>query len=251
MSQFLSQIYQIKSENRKALAVLIDPDQGSKSVVNIAQTCEEHKVDFVFVGGSLVTSGVLIETIKNIREFYTGYIYLFPGNEFMIDESADGILFLSLLSGRNPEYLIGKQVVAAPTLIKSGLDVIPTAYLLIDGGKESSVSYISNTKPIPSDKIDIAVATAQAGKLMGMQCIYMDSGSGALYHIPSKMVVGVKENVKLPLIIGGGIRNAESAFELYKSGADILVIGNGVEQNDNLIQTISEVKTTISSIIDI
>jgi phosphoglycerol geranylgeranyltransferase len=251
MSEFLSQIYQIRSEQKKALAVLIDPDQPKESVANIAQLCSEQNVDFVFIGGSLVTAGILSSTIQIVKKYYPGKIYIFPGNEFMIDASADGILFLSLLSGRNPEYLIGKHVVSAPLLAKSNLDVISTAYLLIEGGKETSVSYISNTKPIPSDKSDIAAATAIAGKLMGMQCIYMDAGSGALYHIPAKMVNRVRQEVKLPLIIGGGIRNSETALELYKAGADVLVIGNGVEENDNLIKAITEVEIGISKKVEV
>ncbi len=245
MPSFTEQIYNIKSKEKRALAILIDPDQAIDSVAKIAQQCALHEVDFIFVGGSIVTAGVLSQTIAEIRQNCSCSIYIFPGNEFMIDDGADGILFLSLLSGRNPEYLIGKQVVSAPVLAASALDIVPTAYLLIDGGKETSVSYISNTKPIPADKPDIAMATALAGKLLGMQCIYMDAGSGALQSISPKMVNRVKQQVQLPLIIGGGIRHPETARELYKAGADILVIGNGVEQNETLIKLISEVKNSI------
>lgn len=245
MSDLLSRIQKIKSEEKKALAVLIDPDQDSESVVKIAQLCRKSEVDFIFVGGSLVSAGILSDTILRIRENFSGPVYIFPGNEFMVDARADGILFLSLLSGRNPEYLIGKHIVAAPMLVHSGLDIIPTAYLLIDGGRETSVSYISNTKPIPSDKPDIASATALAGKMLGMQCIYMDAGSGALRHIPARMVAKVRKDVKLPLIIGGGIRHAETALELYKAGADVLVIGNGAEENHDLIQAIISVRNAI------
>lgn len=245
MSDFLLRIYEKKNEEKRALAVLIDPDQPVDSVVKIAQQCESSRVDFIFVGGSLVSSGVLSATLKNIRNNFSGKIYIFPGNEFMVDEAADGILFLSLLSGRNAEYLIGKQVVAAPVLAAGNLEIIPTAYLLIDGGKETSVSYISNTKPIPSDKTDIAAATALAGKMMGMQCVYMDAGSGALHSISAKMVTKVKRQVGLPLIIGGGIRNAETALELYKAGADVIVIGNGVEQSTELISIVCKARDSI------
>jgi len=245
MSDLLSRIHKIKSEEKKALAVLIDPDQDSESVVKIAQLCRKSEVDFIFVGGSLVSAGILSDTILRIRENFSGPVYIFPGNEFMVDARADGILFLSLLSGRNPEYLIGKHIVAAPMLVHSGLDIVPTAYLLIDGGRETSVSYISNTKPIPSDKPDIASATALAGKMLGMQCIYMDAGSGALRHIPARMVAKVRKDVKLPLIIGGGIRHEETALELYKAGADVLVIGNGAEENHELIQAIISVRNAI------
>ena len=246
MSNFLSKIYQLKNEGKKALAVLIDPDQTEQSVLNIAHLCQANSIDFVFVGGSLTTAGVLSEAIKNIKKNYFGKIYIFPGNEFMIDNKADGILFLSLLSGRNPEYLIGKQLVAAPILAASNLEVIPTAYLLIDGGKETSVSYVSNTKPIPADKPDIAMATALAGKMLGMHCIYLDAGSGALNPIPAKMISSVVKSVNLPLIVGGGIRNIESATNAYSAGADIIVIGNGAEDDRSIIEQIAAVRDSFS-----
>jgi phosphoglycerol geranylgeranyltransferase len=246
MSNFLSKIYQLKNEGKKALAVLIDPDQSEQSVLNIAHLCQANSIDFVFVGGSLTTAGVLSEAIKNIKKNYFGKIYIFPGNEFMIDNNADGILFLSLLSGRNPEYLIGKQLVAAPILAASNLEVIPTAYLLIDGGKETSVSYVSNTKPIPSDKPDIAMATALAGKMLGMHCIYLDAGSGALNPIPAKMISSVVKSVNLPLIVGGGIRNIESATNAYSAGADLIVIGNGAEDDRSIIEQIAAVRDSFS-----
>ena len=180
-----------------------------------------------------------------VKAHFKGLVYLFPGNEMMVDPHADGILFLALLSGRNPEYLIGKQVVAAPFLAKTQLDIVPTAYLLIDGGRETSVSYMSNTKPIPADKHGIAVATALAGKMLGMQCIYMDAGSGAFAPIAQKTIEKVKQATQLPLIIGGGIRSAETAKQLYAAGADVLVIGNGVEDNPTLIQSIAEAKASL------
>jgi putative glycerol-1-phosphate prenyltransferase len=251
MSKFIEQLTELKRQNKKALAVLIDPDQPLKAVVTIAQLCQKYHVDFIFVGGSLVTSGILSEAISAIQSNCSIPSYIFPGNEFMIDEQADGILFLSLLSGRNPEYLIGKHVVAAPQLAASNLDVVPTAYLLIDGGRETSVSYISNTKPIPANKPDIAMATALAGKLMGMRCIYMDAGSGAENPISETMANRVCTTVKLPVIIGGGIRSAQTALNLYRAGADVLVIGNGVEDSNSLIETISKVKSTLEITVEL
>lgn len=246
MSDFLKQIYAKKNVQKRTLAVLIDPDQDHDTVLNIVQQCLKYQVDFIFVGGSLVTAGVLADTLNIIKSNFNGPVYIFPGNEFMIDEQADGILFLSLLSGRNPEYLIGKHIVAAPSLINSSLDIIPTAYLLVDGGKETSVSYISNTKPIPADKPDIALATALAGKFLGLKCIYLDAGSGALHHVPAKMINKLRKNIDLPLIVGGGIRNAESAIHLYKAGADILVIGNGAEENSAIIGEIAKARNSFS-----
>lgn len=237
--------------NKKSIAVLIDPDQNEKDVLNTLNVCNENQVDFIFVGGSIVTQGSLKRTLSIIKNNSKIPVFIFPGNEMMIDEQADGILFLSLLSGRNPEYLIGKHVIAAPQLAASGLEVIPTAYLLIDGGRETSVSYISNTKPIPADKNNIAVATALAGKLLGMQCLYMDAGSGAKQSINPQMVNAVKQNTKLPLIVGGGIRDGETAYLLYKMGADTIVIGNGVESNPMLIKEINQAKLQIQQIVSI
>lgn len=251
MSEFITLLQNLRKKGRKGLSVLIDPDQDLNSVLNTAHLCKTHSVDVVLVGGSLVSSGVLKNTIAEIRRQYHGPLYIFPGNEFMIDEGADGILFLSLLSGRNPEYLIGKHVVSAPMLAASELDVVSTAYLLIDGGKETSVSYISNTKPIPSDKTDIAVATALAGKLMGMHCVYLDAGSGALRHVPAEMASGIRKQLHIPLLIGGGIRKAEHAEMLYRAGADMLVIGNGVEQNTDLISAISLVKQDFQKSVEV
>lgn len=251
MSDLINQFQNTEKSKGKSLAVLIDPDQSEQSVLKIIEACNANAVDFIFVGGSLVTSGIMSETLRIIKDNFNGPAYIFPGNEFMIDEQADGILFLSLLSGRNPEYLIGKQVVAAPALSQSNLDIVPTAYLLIDGGRETSVSYISNTKPIPSDKPDIAVATALAGKLMGMRCIYMDAGSGALHPIPQRMIKAVKSNVGLPLIIGGGIRNAETATQIYKSGADVIVIGNGAEENNAIIAEIAMARSAFGRKIEV
>jgi len=251
MSILIQHITALKKASKKALAVLIDPDHDDLAVQNIAQICQTNQVDFIFVGGSIITHGELSNTIKIIKDNFSGLVYIFPGNELMIDQQADGILLLSLISGRNPEYLIGKHVTAAPTLAKSDLDIVATAYLLINGGKETSVSYISNTKPIPADKPDIAVATALAGKMLGMHCIYMDAGSGAQNAISNTMVSKVSKNINLPIIIGGGIRNAEKALELYKNGADVLVIGNGVENDQSLIKEIATIKNNILKTVEL
>lgn len=251
MSQFIDSIISLKKSFKKGLAVLIDPDQSLSSVQNIAQICEAQKVDYIFVGGSIITEGELNATIKTIKSNFSGLIYIFPGNELMIDDAADGILLLSLISSRNPEFLIGKHVVAAPKLAKSQLDIVSTAYVLIDGGRETSVSYISNSKPIPADKINIALATALAGQLIGMKCVYMDAGSGAKNNIPKEMISKISKNINVPLIIGGGIRNENTALDLYKNGADILVIGNGVEDNHSLIESISKVKNSCSDLVEV
>ncbi len=237
--------------NSKKIAVLIDPDQEQEKIIRIATSCANSKVDIILVGGSLTSKDIFKQTIASIKSVCNIPIYIFPGNEFMIDDSADGILFLSLLSGRNPEYLIGKQVIAAPILAKSQLEVIPTAYLLIDGGRETSVSYISNTKPIPADKSNIALATALAGKMMGMQCVYMDAGSGAFHSIPPTMVQTVAQGTQLPIIIGGGIRSGKTAQQLFDAGANLVVVGNGVEENLQLIEEIQHTLINKTSIINV
>jgi putative glycerol-1-phosphate prenyltransferase len=251
MSQLLNQLTTNNLNNKKAFAVLIDPDQNETTVLNIAQSCQKNQVDFVFVGGSILTNGNLKKTLEIIKNVYSNPVYIFPGNEMMIDPLADGILLLSLISGRNPEFLIGKHVIAAPSLALSNLDVLSTAYLLIDGGKETSVSYMSNTKPIPSDKPNIAAATALAGKLIGMSCVYLDAGSGALNPVNPTLAQAVKKASQLPLIIGGGIKSKSTANALYKAGADLLVIGNGTENNTNLIQELSEVRNSFSQKVEI
>jgi putative glycerol-1-phosphate prenyltransferase len=239
MSQFTTKLITCQIDQKKALAVLIDPDKNNESVSNIAQLCEQNQVDFILVGGSLLSSSNLQNTILSIKQHYSGFVYLFPGNEMMIAPEADGILFLSLLSGRNPEYLIGKHVNAAPLLIQSNLDVVPTAYILIDGGRETSVSYISNTKPIPSDKPDIATATALAGQLLGFQCTYMDAGSGAQTPISEAMISAVAGSISIPLIVGGGITDPEKAYLNCKAGANMIVIGNAIEKDPSLIKEMS------------
>ncbi len=241
----------LKENFSKFLAVLIDPDVDYLKLLEILEKCVMNKIDFIFIGGSIINHGNFENTIKTIKEKSNIPVYIFPGNEMMISKHADGILFLSLLSGRNPEYLIGKHVIAAPSLVQSGIDIVSTAYILIDGGRETSVSYISNTKPIPSDKIGIAVSTALAGKLMGMSIVYADAGSGSVKTVSKEMVKAIKENCKMPLIIGGGIRDYNTALDLYKNGANMLVIGNGTEENDQLIEEISKAKLAVSESVNI
>ena len=158
-----------------------------------------------------------------------------------ISNDADGILFLSLISGRNPEYLIGNHVVAAPLLKKSKLEILPTGYILIESGNLTSVEYISNTLPIPANKVDIAVATAIAGEMLGNKLIYLEAGSGAKYHVNKNIISKVKENINIPLIVGGGIKTNEEISEVCKAGADIVVIGTAIEKEPDLLKNFSEI----------
>ena len=197
-------------------------------------------VDCFFVGGSLLLNNNLGECIKTIKENSSIPVLLFPGSELQINKDADGILFLSLISGRNPDLLIGKQVTTAPILKETNLEVISTGYMLIESGKATTASYMSNTLPIPRDKNGIASSTAIAGEYLGMKLIYMDGGSGAQNSIESEMIKHVCSSINIPLIIGGGICSKEKAIEICKVGADIIVVGNAIEKNPDLITEISE-----------
>jgi len=235
-NSLLSHIKKAKKENKQLLAILLDPDklpisQVSKKIDKI----NKYKIDFILVGGSLLFTNILDAVILEIKKHTTIPVILFPGNAMQISSNADGILFLSLLSGRNPEFLIGNQVVAAPLLKQTDLEIIATSYLLIESGRETTASYISNTKPIPRHKPEIAMATALAGEMMGHQLIYLDGGSGAQKVVPSDMIQLIAKNSKNPIIIGGGIQNSEQLQSVYKAGATLVVIGTAFENNPELL----------------
>jgi len=221
---------------RKKLALLIDPDKfkSTKALTNGI----EAGVDFIFAGGSLLSRGSLQRCVEIIKKTTDIPLVLFPGSTDQIDPNADGILFLSLISGRNPDNLIGKHVISAPLLKKTSLEIIPTGYMLIDGGTSTSASYMSNTVPIPYTKKDIAVCTAMAGEMLGLKLIYLDTGSGALNHVSANMIKEVKKNIGIPLIIGGGIKTPEDAYDICTAGADMIVIGTVAEQSPELISEI-------------
>lgn len=229
-------------EQRKSIAVLIDPDDvDQEGLMHVLNNGISHKVDYFFVGGSLVTSGEVSWVVDFIKTHTDIPCVLFPGNAIQISPAADAILFLSLISGRNPELLIGQHVVAAPVLKRSRLEVIPTGYMLVHSGRPTSVSYMSHTQPIPNDKPSLAVSTAMAGEMLGLQCIYMDAGSGAMEPVPAKMIKQVRKNINGPLIIGGGLNSAYKAKTALDAGADIVVIGNGIQKNPDLLAEVAEV----------
>lgn len=239
-SQLYQELLEAKSMCEKKFAILIDPD--SNKIKNLDLIISESKragVDYFFIGGSLLIDSKLEQVITKIKENCNIPCVLFPGNSFQLNDKADAVLFLSLISGRNAELLIGQQIVTAPYLKKSRLEIISTGYMLIDGGVETTVSYISNTRPIPHEKNDIALSTAMAGELLGMKCIYMDAGSGARKSISSKMIQEVSNSIDIPLIVGGGIKSAQEALQKIKAGADVIVIGNAIESNPSLIYDIS------------
>jgi phosphoglycerol geranylgeranyltransferase len=229
------------AQGKKLFAILIDPDkQRNSDLLSTIQIANSANVDCFFVGGSLLLNDNLGECIKTIKENSSIPVLLFPGSELQINKDADGILFLSLISGRNPDLLIGKQVTSAPILKETNLEVISTGYMLIESGKATTASYMSNTLPIPREKNGIASSTAIAGEYLGMKLIYMDGGSGAHNSINGDMIKHVSSSINVPLIIGGGICNKEKAIENCKAGADIIVVGNAIERNPDLITEISE-----------
>lgn len=231
-----------KQSGKKSIAILIDPDKVEEpanlnQLINLAS---ENCVDFFLVGGSLVTTTNLSEVVKQIKQNVTIPVILFPGNSMQIDSSADGILFLSLISGRNPELLIGQHVIAAPVIRNTKLEVIPTGYMLINSGRTTSVAYISNTMPIPDDKYSLAACTAMAGEMLGLQSIYLDAGSGAEKEISARMIAAVRKAVNVPLIVGGGINTAQKALKALEAGADMIVIGNALEKDPELLIEIAD-----------
>ncbi|MEO6884053.1 MAG: geranylgeranylglyceryl/heptaprenylglyceryl phosphate synthase [Bacteroidia bacterium] len=227
-----------KSKKKKQLALLIDPDKFHS--LEIIDAANKAQVDVLLVGGSILTSGNIEETILKIKKQTTIPVIIFPGNTMQISNKADGILFLSLISGRNPELLIGNHVIAAPLLKSSQIEVIPTGYMLIENGKQTAAAYMSQSLPIPADKDEIAVCTALAGEMLGLKMIYMDAGSGAKNPISASMIKAVRKNISVPLIIGGGIKTAEQAVVACDAGADIVVIGNAFEKDFSLVETISK-----------
>lgn len=226
-----------KKSGKKSFAVLIDPDKVSaSSLIPLVEAANEAKVDYLFVGGSLVITDHLDECILSIKKHSQIPVLLFPGSPSQISRHADALLYLSLISGRNPELLIGQHVISAPFIRSSGLEIISTGYIVIDGGAPTTVSYISNATPIPADKNDIAMCTAMAGEMLGKKLIYMDAGSGAKKPISEEMIKAVAEQVEIPIIVGGGIRDAEKAYMNCKAGADVIVIGNAIEKDPSLIK---------------
>jgi phosphoglycerol geranylgeranyltransferase len=218
------------NQTTRALAVLIDPDKSNEAY--LTQVIENDEfIDFYFVGGSLVTNYRFDEVISFVKKHSSKPVIIFPGSGMHISSEADVMLFLSLISGRNPEYLIGQQVLAAPIIKAANLSTISTGYMLIDGGNVTTASYMSNTLPIPSDKIDIAVCTALAGEMLGMQCLFMDGGSGAKNTVSEQMIKQVKASVDLPVIVGGGIRTPHQARAIWDAGADVVVVGTVIEEN--------------------
>jgi len=240
-NKLYTQLVDQKKAGKKSFAVLIDPDKVDNAAIEqLVGLATDAKVDYFFVGGSLVISNHLDECIRQIKTSCNIPVILFPGSPSQVSRYADGLLYLSLISGRNPELLIGQHVLSATQVKNSGLEIISTGYMVVDGGAPTAVTYISNATPIPADKNDIAMCTAMAGEMLGMKLIYMDAGSGAKRPITELMIEKVAQNIEVPLIIGGGITDPEKAYLNCKAGADIIVVGNAIEKDASLIKEISD-----------
>lgn len=241
MGKIYDQLISKQKDKKKQFAILIDPDKlGLSEVADLGVLAKQSGADLLFVGGSLLTNGNLHGCVASLKKTSGLPVILFPGNTLQIDQQADAILFLSLISGRNPDLLIGKHVIAAPLIYEKKLEAISTGYMLIESGNTTAALYMSNSHPIPSDKPDIAASTALAGEMLGLKMIFMDAGSGALNPVSEKMIRAVREKISIPLIIGGGINTPEKAILNCQAGADIIVIGNAIEKDQTLIKQMAE-----------
>jgi len=222
----------VKKRFGAGFLVLIDPDRLSlKTVVEQVTKYEESGVDAILIGTSIMMSNGFGDYVKAVRDVVKIPVIIFPGEKSQVTDKADAILFLSLLSGRNPDLIIGEQVKSAPLIKAIRLEAVSTAYLLVDSGQITSVEFISNTKPIPSDKPEIAVAHAVAAEIFGMKLVYLEAGSGAERPVPDEMINAVASSINIPVIVGGGIRNSETVAQKVTSGASFVVVGNHFEQN--------------------
>ncbi|HSZ24859.1 MAG TPA: geranylgeranylglyceryl/heptaprenylglyceryl phosphate synthase [Cytophagaceae bacterium] len=252
MKSLYTSIRDKNSKRQKSFAVLLDPDKLDESACKeVVALGLKNKIDYFFVGGSLLTADRLAQTIKIIKEESDIPSIIFPGSNTQVCKEADAILLLSLISGRNADALIGQHVVAAPVLKQSGLEILPTGYMLIDSGRQTTASYISNTTPIPHDKPSIAACTAMAGEMLGLKLIYLDGGSGAFNTVSPEMIRLVRKSVEVPIIVGGGINTGEKAQDALLAGADLIVVGNGIEKRASLLPEISAVVKRINTLNEI
>ncbi|MBU7571611.1 MAG: geranylgeranylglyceryl/heptaprenylglyceryl phosphate synthase [Flavobacterium sp.] len=234
MQNIYNEILQSKKEKKKLLAILLDPDKISKdSLQNIIPKINQSPATHIFIGGSLVLTNTIDGIIRELKQKTTLPVLLFPGNPSQISIEAHGILFLSLLSGRHPDFLIEHQVKAAPILKKTNLEIISTGYILIDGGNQTAVASVSKTIPLPRHNSDIAVATALAGEFLGNKLVYLEAGSGAKLSVPLETISLVSKNIEIPFIVGGGIKDIQGIEDAYAAGADLVVIGTAFENDSN------------------
>lgn len=242
MHQVISILQEFMQSGKKGRMLLIDPDQLGKDEYRnkLAAQLKNNPFDIVLVGGSLLHEGGYDERMNWLRAQVSCPLVLFPGSPVQIHPAVDAVLFLSLVSGRNAEFLIGQHVIAAPRLRELQLETISTAYMLIDGGKATTASYMSNTAPLPHNKPGIASATAMAAEMLGMACVYLDAGSGAERPVSAEMIASVRKSVKLPIIVGGGIKSQGQMQQAFDAGADWVVIGTWLEESPDLIAQLGQ-----------
>ena len=239
-TEILKNLQQTRVQGAKKIALLIDPDTPSaKELERLLAVTNQAKVDYIFVGGSLLLKDALTDCIKTVKSLSQAPVILFPGSVMQVNDAADAILFLSLISGRNPDLLIGNQVIAAPYLKQLSLEILPTGYMLIESGQATTASYMSNSLPIPANKPEIAACTAMAGEMLGLQLIYLDGGSGAKNPVTTETISAVRQAVNAPIIVGGGIKTPEKALANCKAGADVIVVGNATEKDPELLLEIA------------
>ena len=237
MNSIYKKIFKDYLSGKKSLAILLDPDKASlNSETKILVS--NPNIDYVFVGGSSVDGDVSHALIQFLKTFVKSHILLFPGDLNQLSDAVDAVLFLALLSGRNPDYLIGKHVASVPWFEKHKMEAISTAYILVDGNIETSTQRVTKTKPISRSDETLICNTAKASEILGFKCVYLEAGSGAEIPISQKIIEKVKSNVNLPLIVGGGIKTKQQIDEAHRSGADIVVIGNALEASPELINTL-------------
>lgn len=235
MDSVFNYLLNIKDQKGAGYLVLIDPDkQDVESAAAIAAQAKEADIDAFLVGSSLLMSDRLEAVIQRVKKLSGLPVIISPGASSHLSPNADAVLFLSLISGRNPDFLIGEHVKAAPVIRKYNLEAISIGYMLIESGSCTSVQFMSTTLPIPRDKSDIAVVHAMAAELMGMKAIYLECGSGAPLPVPDKMISAVKSAVQMPVIVGGGITDPGIAADKVKAGADFIVTGNILEKAGNI-----------------
>nr|WP_294928373.1 geranylgeranylglyceryl/heptaprenylglyceryl phosphate synthase [uncultured Flavobacterium sp.] len=232
------QILEAKKESQKLLAILLDPDKIVwENLDHLLDKINQSPATHIFVGGSIVKTNILEDLISQLKQKTNLPVVIFPGDPSQISPQADAILFLSLLSGRNPDYLIEYQVQAAPILKKTNLEVISTGYILIESGNETAVARVSKTQPLNRLDFDLALATAQAGEMLGNKLIYLEAGSGAKKPVPLEMIQLIAQNIEIPIIVGGGITDLQGIRNAYNAGADLVVIGTAFENNNHFFDS--------------
>ncbi|WP_026728647.1 geranylgeranylglyceryl/heptaprenylglyceryl phosphate synthase [Flavobacterium denitrificans] len=232
------QILEAKNKGQKLLAILLDPDKiVLEKLDGLLDKINQSPATHIFVGGSIVENNILEDLIGQLKQKTSLPVVIFPGDPSQISPQADAILFLSLLSGRNPDYLIEYQVQAAPILKKTDLEVISTGYILIESGNETAVARVSKTKPLNRENVDLVLATAQAGEMLGNKLMYLEAGSGAKNAVPLKMIQLIAQNIEIPIIVGGGIVDLHGIQNAYNAGADLVVIGTAFENDSHFFES--------------